>query len=69
MTEQNRQLVERILVADQVTESDMRNLELASGVHLLTRITPIPGATGGMVIYSASEVRKLIEAGLIPQTR
>jgi len=69
MNAQGRDIVERILAADQITQSELRKLELASGIQLASRISPIPGATGGVLLFSAADVRKLIEAGMIPQTR
>ena len=69
MNEQASQTVDRILAADQITAADLAKLEIATGIQLLSRVDLVPGAVGGLLVYDATAVRKLIEAGLIPQTR
>ena len=69
MNEQSMQTAERILAASQITAVDLAKLEIASGIQLLSRVDPVPGAVSGLLVYDAAAVRKLIEAGLLPQTR
>jgi len=57
-----------ILDKDQLEEEDVRQLEVATGSPLLSRVVPSV-APNGVALYSAAELRRLIEAGLAPQTR
>lgn len=68
MNDRSRQIVDQILASDQIDRTEMLRLELATGEQLLSRIAPIPGAVG-VLVYDGAAVRKLIEAGMIPQTR